>query len=199
MLVIGLGGPPGVGKSAVAEVIARAPGVEHVDLDRVAWDLYRPGTVVYDELISRFGTEIVGSDGEIDRNKLGRIVFSDPHARADLDALVHPAVGDALRAIIAAARARGTRVLLVEGALLGVSPHVDYSLFDEIVWLSAPRAVRRKRLARVGREDHLDRVPERPTGVVTVVDATGTIAATAERVNQLIARRDEDAVHPEQR
>ncbi len=197
MLVIGLGGPPGAGKSAVAEFLARTPGVKRIDLDRVAWGLYRPGSALYDELVARFGGKIIGSDGGIDRKKLGRIVFSDPHARADLDAIVHPAVGRALQGIIAAGRARGTRILLVEGALLGVSPHVDYSLFDAVIWLTASREVRRERLARVGRENHVDRVPDRPAGMATVVEAAGTIADTAERVRRLIARLGKDVVDAE--
>ena len=198
MLVIGLGGPPGSGKSAVAEFLARTPGVEWIDLDRVAWELYRPGSALYDKLITRFGREITESDGRINRKKLGRIVFSDPHARADLDAIVHPAVGRALQEIIVAERANGTRVLLVEGALLGVSPHIDYSLFDAVIWLTAPREVRRERLTRAGRENHVDRVPDRPVSMATIVNATGTIADTAEQVRKLITRLGKDVVDAEE-
>ncbi len=197
MKTIGIGGPPGCGKSAVAARLARATGCEWIDLDRVARELYRPGGEVYHKLIARFGPRIV-TDGEIDRGELARIVFSDERARADLDGIVHPAVTAALRRIIAEEEARGTKVLLAEGALLGLSPHVDYSLFDAVIWLSAPREVRRARLARAGREDHLDRVPDRPTrpGVITV-DASGTIEETAKKVSELIARLVERAAGAE--
>jgi len=194
MKVIGIAGPPGCGKSAVAAHLARTPGFEWIDLDRVAWKLYKPESPAYRQLIARFGTGIVGESGAIDRRTLSRIVFSDEKARADLDAIVHPAVSEALRRIIAEQRVNGTQVLLVEGALLGISPHVDYSLFDAVIWFHAPREVRRARLAKAGREAHLDRVPEHPTMPgVTVVDAAGTIAETAERVRALIARLDERA------
>ncbi len=194
MKTIGFGGPPGCGKSAVAKSLTHEPGFEWIDLDQVARDLYRPGGTVYYKLIARFGPGIVGTDSEIDRSALSRLVFSNEKARADLDAIVHPAVSDALRRIIAERRARGTKVLLVEGALLGVSPHVDYSLFDAVIWFYAPREVRRARLTKDGREAHLDRVPEHPTmpGVITV-DAAGTIEETAGKVRDLIARLDAGA------
>ena len=179
----------------MARELARASGVEWVDLDRVAWDLYRPGTNVYNKLTSRFGMRIIGPTGEIDREKLGRIVFSDAKALADLNAIVHPAVSAALRRIITEKRAHGTKLLLVEGALLGLSPHVDYSLFDAVIWLSAPREVRKTRLAQAGREEHTDRVADRPAqaGVITV-DATGTIRDTADQVRKIIAQLRERPV-----
>ncbi len=200
MNVIGIGGPAGAGKSAVAQFLARDPGIERIDLDRVAWDLYRPGTKVYDKLIAQFGARIVGPAGEIDRGELGRIVFSDAKALADLDAIVHPAVGNALQRIIASKQAHGTRVLLVEGALLGLSPHVDYSPFDVVIWLSAPREVRRARLARAGREGHLDRVPDHPTqpGIIPV-NGAGTVRDTADKVRGIIARLRERSMGTQDR
>ncbi len=173
----------------MAAYLARATEIEWIDLDRTAWELYKPESPAYRKLIARFGIGIVGKNGVINRSALSRIVFSDEKARADLDAIVHPAVSDALRQMIAERRASGTKVLLVEGALLGVSPHVDYSLFDAVIWFYAPRGVRRARLTKAGREAHLDRVPEYPTmpGVITI-DAAGTIEETAGKVRDLIAR-----------
>lgn len=194
MKVIGIGGPAGAGKSAVAEFLARDPGIARVDLDRVAWGLYRPKGAVYTRLIARFGVRITDASGKINRGELGRIVFSDAKALADLDAIVHPAVGTALQEIIADKRAHGTKVLLVEGALLGLSPYVDYSLFDAVIWLSTPRGVRKTRLARAGREEHADRVPDHPTqpGVISV-NGAGTICDTANKVRGIIAQLGE---HP---
>ena len=108
-----------------------------IDLDKVAWEGYRPRTPTYWRLISRFGKDILDAEGAVDRTRLGAVVFSNERALADLNAIVHPTVIDRLREIVREEEARGTDVLLVEGALLVSSPHVDRSLFDAIIWLEA--------------------------------------------------------------
>ena len=182
MKVIGIAGEPGCGKSAVARTLAKQEGIVWIDLDRLAWDTYRSGSRTYEELISRFGRGILTS-GEIDRSKLGKLVFSNAEGLADLNGIVHPALSERLRAITEEQQALGTKILLVEGALLGVSRHVDYSLFDAIIWLSASRNTRAKRLLRDERVQHLQR-EFIPSGFadVTMIDAEGSIEETAERV-----------------
>jgi len=182
MKVIGIAGEPGCGKSAVAKALAKQEGIEWIDLDRLAWDTYRSGSRTYEELISRFGRGILTS-GEIDRSKLGKLVFSNAEGLADLNRIVHPALSERLRSITEEQQALGTKILLVEGALLGVSRHVDYSLFDAIIWLSASRNTRARRLLRDERVQHLQR-EFIPSGVtdVTMIDAEGSIGETAERV-----------------
>jgi dephospho-CoA kinase len=89
--MIGLSGGIGSGKSTVAALLAER-GAHVIDADRVAHEVYAPGTAGFDSVVERFGEGIVGDDGEIDRAALGSIVFRDDQARADLNAIVHPLV-----------------------------------------------------------------------------------------------------------
>ena len=161
MLIVGLTGGIASGKSTIARALREEPGIAVVDADRIAWETYRPGTEVYKKLVERFGEGIVNDHGEIDRRKLGAIVFRDPEARRSLNDIVHPAVLSKLREIARRERARGTRVLVVEAALLLESPHVDRSFFDYYVLVAVdPEEQLRRLMKRDGlpREEALQRV-----------------------------------------
>jgi dephospho-CoA kinase len=94
--VIGLTGNIACGKSLVLSTL-RELGAETFDADRVAHDVMRHGGDAWKEIVARFGDEVIAEDGEIDRRKLGSIVFSDPVALDDLDHIVHPATVAAIR------------------------------------------------------------------------------------------------------
>lgn len=93
MLVIGLTGGIGAGKSTVAAALV-ARGAVLIDADAITRELQRKGTPTFEAMVARFGPEIVGPDGELDRPAVASIVFADPAALADLNAIVHPAVGE---------------------------------------------------------------------------------------------------------
>ena len=90
MLKVGLTGGVACGKSTVAKMFAEL-GAHVADADSIAHDLYRPGQEVYQELIKRFGHEIVKSDGEIDRARLATAAFDGGRVE-ELNKIVHPAV-----------------------------------------------------------------------------------------------------------
>ena len=92
MLVVGLTGGIGSGKSTVAELLAER-GAVIVDADRVARQVVEPGTPAHAALVERFGAGIVDADGRIDRPALAAAAFGDPAALADLNAITHPAIG----------------------------------------------------------------------------------------------------------
>jgi len=188
MKVIGLAGRPGSGKSAVASALAKRPRVEWIDLDRIGWEVYAPGTPTFHRLIGAFGRGIVGEGGAIDRAQLAEIVFSDPAARDKLERIVHPAIDSWLSRLREEHGKRGTEVLIVEGALLTSSPYVDRSAYDAVIWLDAPEGVRRERLEAVGRGGHLSRGDRiGPSDSAIVIDATGPVDEVAERVWNVIA------------
>jgi len=187
--MIGLAGRPGCGKSAVAGVLAAAPGVEAIDLDRIAWETYVPGTPTHRRLAARFGREVLTEEGRIDRARLAERSLSDPGSRNDLASIIHPAVCDRLAELKRDAENRAVGILLVEGALLACSPYVDRSTFDAIVWLEASDETRRARLRADGREEHADRMSEAgPTPAEIVIDAEGSLSDVAERVRRAIGR-----------
>ena len=99
---VGLTGGIASGKSTVAKYFG-ALGVPILDSDQIARDVVEPGQPPLERLVERFGRSILTSDGHLDRPALRNIVFSDPKARADLEALTHPAIGAAMEAQSAAA------------------------------------------------------------------------------------------------
>ena len=191
MKIIGLAGPAGVGKSAVARKLASREGTAWIDLDRVAWEVYRPRSPAYWQLVSRFGEGILDKEGAIDRQHLSKRVFSDEKALADLNEIVHPEVMKCLSERIQTEKDRGTKFLLVEGALFPVSPHVNRSCFDAILWLDAPEKVRKGRLQIIGKEEHLQRRAAVPTESEAIyIDAEGTIEQVINRVTAVLDRLD---------
>lgn len=89
---MGLTGGIGSGKSTVSALLARR-GAVVVDADAIVREVQAPGTPVLAAIVERFGPGVLGADGALDRQALADVVFTDDAALADLNALVHPAVG----------------------------------------------------------------------------------------------------------
>jgi len=121
---VGLTGGIASGKSTAAKFFG-APGGANLDSDQIARDVVEPGQPPLERLVERFGPSILTPDGHLDRPALRDIVFSDPMARADLEALTHPAIGAAMEARSAAAG--GPYQVLVIPLLVekNLSSHVD--------------------------------------------------------------------------
>ena len=94
---VGLTGGIASGKSTAAKFFG-ALGAPIIDTDQLARDVVEPGQPPLERLVERFGPSILTEDGHLDRPALRNIVFSDPRARADLEALTHPAIGAAVEA-----------------------------------------------------------------------------------------------------
>ncbi len=92
MLLIGLTGGIGSGKSTVSSLLT-ARGAVVVDADAITRELQSPGTPVLAAIVERFGDGVVAPDGTLDRQALADVVFVDDEALRDLNAIVHPAVG----------------------------------------------------------------------------------------------------------
>ena len=92
MLLLGLTGGIGSGKSTVSTLLVEK-GAVIIDADAITRSLQQPGQAVFDEIVARFGSTVVGPDGNLDRAGLASIVFADEQAKKDLEHIVHPAVG----------------------------------------------------------------------------------------------------------
>jgi dephospho-CoA kinase len=116
MLLVGLTGGIGAGKSTVARLLAER-GAVVIDADSIVRELQLPGTDVFHAIVERFGDHIVAADGSLDRERLADIVFRDEDARSALNAIVHPAVYSVMAERIAAQK-DGDRVVVLDIPLL---------------------------------------------------------------------------------
>ena len=154
--VIGLTGGIGSGKSLVAGLL-REYGAAVIDADRVAHEVYRPGTAGWRAVVDAFGRKVLAGDGSISRRTLGDIVFSDDGARRRLNAIVHPRVRVLLAERVASAQSGGAGVVVVEVPLLIEAIRAGGSwqrTFDEIWVVTAPEEqVIERVLARGGLDE----------------------------------------------
>jgi dephospho-CoA kinase len=184
-LRIGLTGPIGCGKSTVARVLGRA-GAVVIDADAVARDVTAPGRPALARVVERFGAAYLRPDGSLDRPALGRVVFADPAALADLERIVHPEVRRSIEATFAAAERDGAVAVVVEAIKL-VEGGLAASC-DEVWLVSCSAAAQRARLRRrglssaeIGRRTGAQAgIEERARPVATrVIDTSGRREATA--------------------
>lgn len=143
MLSVALTGNIAAGKSTVAELFRRW-GATIIDADQLVREVQAPGQPVLEKIGARFGLELIGKDGSLDRPALRTKVLADPAALADLNKIVHPEVRRRRLQLLAEARARGDRIVVSDIPLLFEAD--DPGGFDAVVLVDAPEAVRRKRL-----------------------------------------------------
>ncbi len=149
MLLVGLTGGIGSGKSTVARMLA-GRGAVVLDSDGLARDAVEPGTAGHDAVIARFGPAIVAPDGSLDRAALASVVFADARARADLEAIVHPEVRRDIAEAVAAHADTG-HVVVVDSPLL-YETGADEG-FPVVIVVTASDATRISRLAARGMQE----------------------------------------------
>lgn len=197
-LVVALTGGIGSGKSTVARLLA-ARGAEVIDADQLAREAVAPGSPALTELTRAFGPEILTPDGALDRAQVGARVFSDPEARARLEAIVHPEVRRLSAERIQDALARGVPVVIYDVPLL-YETGLEAG-FPLVIVVDAPESVRAARVeARSGlsaaevraRMDAQLPLAEKAQRADFVVDNGGRLDETERQVDALyqeLARR----------
>ncbi|MCU1392159.1 MAG: coaE [Ilumatobacteraceae bacterium] len=111
MIVVGLTGGIGSGKSTVSAELARR-GAVVIDADATARELQQPGQAVFVAMVDLFGAGIIAEDGNLDRLAVAAIVFPDPEKLKQLNAITHPAIGAAIRERMRAQLGTGNVVVL---------------------------------------------------------------------------------------
>ena len=192
MLRVALTGGIATGKSHVLARVA-ARGVSTIDADRLARQAIAPGSEGERLVLDRFGESVLAQDRSIDRGALGRIVFSNPEARQDLERIVHPVVYGAIEGWFAALPA-GTRAAVADIPLLFETGHeADFDLVV-VAACAADEQVRRL-VARDGlaHADALARIAtqwpitEKVARAGVVIDTNGSIDDTNRQVDALLA------------
>ena len=145
MLRAGLTGGIGSGKSEVSRRLA-AHGAVVIDADVAARAVVAPGTPGLARVVEAFGADVVGPDGALDRDRLGAIVFRDPASRTTLNAIVHPLVGQWMRAAERAAvdAAGGDLIIVHDVPLLAENRRAGD--FDLVIVVDVPPELQLERL-----------------------------------------------------
>ena len=192
MLRVGLTGGIGSGKSVVSSMLAER-GAVIIDADKLAREVVEPGTPVLARIAERFGVEILTDNGQLDRPKLGSLVFADPSALRDLEAITHPAIlarGAELEELA------GPDAIVVHDNPLLVEMGA-YKRCDFVVVVDVPEDVQIERLVRVRAMSEADaraRIASQTarkvrTGVADfIIDNTGSLDELAHIVGGLWAK-----------
>ena len=201
MLLVGLTGGIGAGKSTVSAMLAER-GAAIVDADRIARDLQSPGSPVLAAMADRFGADIVNDDGTLDRGAVAAIVFNDEQALKDLNGIVHPAMQAEIQRQIDEHRDTD-RVVVLDFPLLGENPRKGLAatiVVDIPVEVAVQRLVEQRGMAeddararinsQVSREERLETATH-------VLDNSGDRDALARQVDELWAQLVELAASAE--
>ncbi|OGO31043.1 MAG: dephospho-CoA kinase [Chloroflexi bacterium RBG_16_56_11] len=188
MKVIGLTGGIGSGKSTVAKILEEM-GATIVDMDSLGHEAVKKGSWAWESIVREFGEEILAADSEIDRARLGKIVFNDKKALSRLNRIVHPEIDRLLKAGLEEHRRRGVKVAVVEAAAM-LEAGREYKP-DELWVTVAPRDTVLRRIAgRGGLSEKEARAriksqlsnEERRRHADVVIDTDGTLAETRAKV-----------------
>lgn len=153
--VIGLTGNIATGKSVVRRMLEHL-GAYSIDADALSHRAIAKGAPGYQPVLDTFGKFVLGDDGEIDRAKLGKLVFNDPDAMRQLEGIIHPMVRQAIDMLVKRA---GQAVVVIEAIKLLEGPTRDWC---DVIWVAdAPEEVQVERLMRkrgLSREQALQRI-----------------------------------------
>jgi len=191
MLVIGVTGNLGTGKTTVSQMLVEL-GAKHIEADEVGHEVLQQDKVARRQIVKAFGKSILSSSGEVDRDKLAGLVFDDKEALARLNRITHPRILNLVRKKIAEYGRQGAKVVVVEAALLieaGWKSQVDQ------LWVTtAPEATIVQRLMKsrgMTEEQILDRLrnqmpqEEKAKQADAVINTDCSMEALKARVTEL--------------
>ena len=196
MKLVALSGGIASGKSTIARRLA-AHGAVHIDADLLAREAVEPGSPGLEMIVERFGSEVIASDGSLDRPALGRLVFDDPEALAALNDIVHPEVRKLAKMRLATAEAADPDAVVVYDVPLLVEAGLQQQQWDLVVIAEAPAEVRTQRMIELRgmtAEEAKQRIAnqvtdqERRAVADVIIDTGGTEAQTLKQADALWER-----------
>lgn len=189
MLKVGLTGSIAVGKSFVLGVLKEL-GCHILDADEVAREVVRPGTAGLRAVVESFGEEILGSDGTLDRSKLGAIVFADADKRKQLNSILHPFIITAQDEELAGLERDDPEGIAVVDAALMIESG-GYKRFDKLIVVHCDPEIQLQRLMKrdkLSREDAERRInsqmpqEEKKRYADFLIDTSGPFESTRQQV-----------------
>lgn len=187
MVVAGLTGGIATGKSTVASILASC-GAEIIDADRIAREVVRKGTPAWLKIRETFGDGVLLNGGELDRERLGAVIFSDHEKKELLNRIVHPAVYQEMDARLAEFEAKDAKVVVCDIPLL-IETGME-KRFQEIILVYVPELLQLKRLMDrngLSREDAVRKmrsqmpIEEKKAHATIIIDNSGSPEETSEK------------------
>ncbi|HID93749.1 MAG TPA: dephospho-CoA kinase [bacterium (Candidatus Stahlbacteria)] len=181
-MIIGITGGIGVGKSTVANLL-KEKGATVIDADKIGWEILNQKK---EQLVEVFGRQILNKANQIDRKKLGKIVFEDHNKRKTLESLVHPLLLRELKKRIAK---EGSKLIVVDCALIYEWGIQDW--FDFIILVKSNLKTRVERLKEKGYSlEEIKRrmkaqLPNCEKSASFVIENEGSLARLRLRVEQI--------------
>ncbi|MCI0438627.1 MAG: dephospho-CoA kinase [Chloroflexi bacterium] len=195
MFVIGLTGGIGTGKTQVSKILQEL-GATVINADLLGHEVYRPHTEGWQEVVESFGEGVLAPGGEVDRRKLGAIVFSDAEALKRLNAITHPRIFRLAQERLAEIERQGREVAVVEAALL---IEANWTSIADEVWvvISDEDAVVQRLKSRNSMDESAIRArirsqmpqEERVSHADVIIDNSGTLEDLRGQVEKLWNRR----------
>ena len=192
MASFGLTGSIASGKSVVAAIF-RELGAKLIDADELGHEELRAGTRTYEEIVARFGKQVLDPADDIDRRRLGEIVFADPAKRAELNAIIHPAIMARREHLLAAYHSENPAAVVISDAALIYEAHIESYFLKVIVAWCRPEQELERIMAKtvLSREEAQRRINSQMPGdekrrrADYVIDCSGTFEETRRQVQAL--------------
>lgn len=193
-LVIGLTGGIASGKSTISSIL-KAVGWPVIDADLIARQIVMPGSKGLEQIVNRFGPQMLNSDGTLDRKKLGKMVFDDPKKLSDLDKIEHPLIQEAIDSQLDEFKKQHLPVVVLDVPLLfetGMDEECDLTVLAVV-----DQATQLKRLMKRDQISKMDAVKkissqmslkEKMQRADVIIDNNGTLEQTRSQVAELVDR-----------
>jgi dephospho-CoA kinase len=192
MKIIGLTGNIASGKTEVAKIF-RELGAKIIDADKIAREVVEPGEPAWQEIVEEFGSDILNSDGSINRKNLGEIIFNDNRKREQLNRITHPRIMAKIKGAIDNYKKENVKLVTIEAALI-VERGGLLNVIDELIVVSTDAETQIARImARDGlqRDEALSRmesqmpISEKTKHAAYIIDNSGSLGETRKQVEEV--------------